>query len=428
MEEQALYRAILTAPHDDAPRLVYADWLDENADAFPAPLAKTERARAEFIRLQCEAAGAGRGGWGFTTLPTGEVTARQKRLLFLHGKKWRRAFPITLSSAPFDRGFLRPFRAVRPQEFLEQYPAPHLPIRARIPPLPVESHARRYIPEMESTFLACPLWDVHLFASDWNNDPLADRGQYGDLLTEIGRSPQLERVGWLKVSFFRTSALDFLRTGKFPNVETLVLNSGPFPAILEAVTENESFRSLRYIQFGADQELWAGGYPGLLRYVALHHNIRAANQRHVPHGEMRAVLRNILRDTPIVPAATPYTAPQWPQSLGSVSAPLPQSLGFPPDTPPGRPSGLATAFVVLFGLIALICGFMGHFGKAHPPTPRFNDVPDKIAIPPNDDEKATPRTPKTRIKPMTSPPWLSAEQKNFMGPVRPGEFGNEAKK
>jgi uncharacterized protein (TIGR02996 family) len=41
----ALFRAILEAPADDFPRLVYADWLQENG----------KPQRAEFIRLQCEA-------------------------------------------------------------------------------------------------------------------------------------------------------------------------------------------------------------------------------------------------------------------------------------------------------------------------------------------------------------------------------------
>jgi len=45
-ERAALLRTIRESPHDDAPRLVFADWLDEtgiDADA----------ARAEFIHLQC---------------------------------------------------------------------------------------------------------------------------------------------------------------------------------------------------------------------------------------------------------------------------------------------------------------------------------------------------------------------------------------
>jgi uncharacterized protein (TIGR02996 family) len=31
-DRDALYRAILISPTDDAPRLVYADWLDEHGD------------------------------------------------------------------------------------------------------------------------------------------------------------------------------------------------------------------------------------------------------------------------------------------------------------------------------------------------------------------------------------------------------------
>jgi uncharacterized protein (TIGR02996 family) len=42
----ALLARILASPEDDAPRLVYADWLDEHG----------EPARAEFIRVQCELA------------------------------------------------------------------------------------------------------------------------------------------------------------------------------------------------------------------------------------------------------------------------------------------------------------------------------------------------------------------------------------
>ncbi len=50
-QEEQLLRAIVENPDDDAVRLVYADWLEENAEAssMPSPLA-----RAEFIRLQIE--------------------------------------------------------------------------------------------------------------------------------------------------------------------------------------------------------------------------------------------------------------------------------------------------------------------------------------------------------------------------------------
>jgi uncharacterized protein (TIGR02996 family) len=45
-DDLALLAAIRAAPDDDAPRLVYADWLDEH----------DQPERAEFIRVQCELA------------------------------------------------------------------------------------------------------------------------------------------------------------------------------------------------------------------------------------------------------------------------------------------------------------------------------------------------------------------------------------
>jgi uncharacterized protein (TIGR02996 family) len=49
-DEDAFLRAITAAPHDDAPRLVYADWLDETGHAD----------RAEFLRLTCRTGASGR--------------------------------------------------------------------------------------------------------------------------------------------------------------------------------------------------------------------------------------------------------------------------------------------------------------------------------------------------------------------------------
>src|SRR4051794_6643142 len=44
--DEALWQAIIDAPEEDAPRLVYADWLEEHG----------QPERAEFIRVQCELA------------------------------------------------------------------------------------------------------------------------------------------------------------------------------------------------------------------------------------------------------------------------------------------------------------------------------------------------------------------------------------
>jgi uncharacterized protein (TIGR02996 family) len=45
-ERRAFLAAIVAAPEDDTPRLVFADWLDEHG----------EHDRAEFIRLGCQQA------------------------------------------------------------------------------------------------------------------------------------------------------------------------------------------------------------------------------------------------------------------------------------------------------------------------------------------------------------------------------------
>ena len=41
-ERDQLWRAVLAAPDDDAPRLAFADWLEDHGDA----------ARADFVRTQ----------------------------------------------------------------------------------------------------------------------------------------------------------------------------------------------------------------------------------------------------------------------------------------------------------------------------------------------------------------------------------------
>jgi uncharacterized protein (TIGR02996 family) len=58
-EEAALLKAITANPDEDTPRLVFADWLDENKpDENPSP-SSSPSARAEYIRTQCRlAAGA----------------------------------------------------------------------------------------------------------------------------------------------------------------------------------------------------------------------------------------------------------------------------------------------------------------------------------------------------------------------------------
>lgn len=94
-DADALLRAVLTAPDDDAPRLVYADWLDEHGDP----------ARAAFIRAQVELA-----------RPSTDRSRRQhlvqteQTLLRANGSDWSAWLPPWVQEREFRRGFVEAIR------------------------------------------------------------------------------------------------------------------------------------------------------------------------------------------------------------------------------------------------------------------------------------------------------------------------------
>jgi len=99
----ALHAAILAAPDDDTPRLVYADWLQEN----------DRPERAEFIRLQIAMARLMPHelvAWNMRTI---EMQASEKALLAAHGEEWLaplrakgEPFQSTVTHGQFCRGFV----------------------------------------------------------------------------------------------------------------------------------------------------------------------------------------------------------------------------------------------------------------------------------------------------------------------------------
>ncbi len=83
-------RAVLAHPDDDQPRLVYADWLDEQGDP-----------RGEFIRLQVELARHG------PAHPRHKGWMRRAAELFLqHGREWGRPLQGWVRPCRFRRGFV----------------------------------------------------------------------------------------------------------------------------------------------------------------------------------------------------------------------------------------------------------------------------------------------------------------------------------
>jgi uncharacterized protein (TIGR02996 family) len=121
--EDAFLRAIAESPDDDAPRLIYADWLDERGDP-----------RGEFIRVQCELARMPPGdppghvtradAYGFQcelTLMTPdeprspdalrrqELQAREQALLTAHAATWLGPLFSLIRTGEITRGFIAKF-------------------------------------------------------------------------------------------------------------------------------------------------------------------------------------------------------------------------------------------------------------------------------------------------------------------------------
>jgi uncharacterized protein (TIGR02996 family) len=71
---QTLTAAVIASPDDDLPRLVYADWCDENGHPE----------RAEFIRVQCALARPD----GLTADRLADLRIREQTLLEVHGESW----------------------------------------------------------------------------------------------------------------------------------------------------------------------------------------------------------------------------------------------------------------------------------------------------------------------------------------------------
>ena len=84
-------QAIVADPHNDTPRLIYADWLD----------AQGQSTRAEFIRLQCESARLRKGSPRRQALEL-----RADELLFEHESEWLGEKTEQIVRWKFRRGFL----------------------------------------------------------------------------------------------------------------------------------------------------------------------------------------------------------------------------------------------------------------------------------------------------------------------------------
>jgi len=110
----ALLAAILAQPEDDTPRLVYADWLDEQGEAE----------RGEFIRVQVAIAAMDEAGEGEIDPNDGHTCCddpcpvcasverytglrRRKQELFENGRTYKWGFPKAIHCTPFADTFAK---------------------------------------------------------------------------------------------------------------------------------------------------------------------------------------------------------------------------------------------------------------------------------------------------------------------------------
>jgi uncharacterized protein (TIGR02996 family) len=147
----AFLRDILDAPEDDVPRLVYADWLEEQGDAE----------RAEFIRVQIELARPG------PVAARAALERRERELLEAHGDEWAAPLAPLVSEWVFRRGFVDE----------------------------VHAGARAFLAETGRLFALAPLRHLRLH---WSHVLPYQRGR---LAVALADCPLLARLDTLDLSF-----------------------------------------------------------------------------------------------------------------------------------------------------------------------------------------------------------------------------------
>src|SRR5262245_37981669 len=102
---EGFLRDISSNPDDDAPRLIYADWLEDNGDLD----------RAEFIPAQVQLARV-----PAEPTPPAALVRREAELLAEHGDEWRAALPRLrdVTWRDFVRGFVEQAEVAGTRPFL----------------------------------------------------------------------------------------------------------------------------------------------------------------------------------------------------------------------------------------------------------------------------------------------------------------------
>jgi uncharacterized protein (TIGR02996 family) len=266
-DRDALFQAILYAPDDDAPRLVFADWLDENGDPD----------RAEFIRVQCRLARL-----PFYEPECATLSARADELLVRHRRAWR--VPAPALRQEFRRGFVETL-VIEPGVFFERSADLY-----RQAPIRWVLFTGR--PDMDG-------WDwdlvVPLEGLEFPGPPpgpISARAGH-----ELPRLRRLKAVGLME-------CVDFLAAVSCPRLEAVDLSDSPAaPVVLEEFCHRAELGRVRALALGAGERLTyqqrmrahgallLAAMPGLVNLRELHLNgqlIGDAGLYHLAHSPQLA--------------------------------------------------------------------------------------------------------------------------------------------
>jgi uncharacterized protein (TIGR02996 family) len=217
----AFLDAILESPDDDAPRLIYADWLDESEDEGDPP-------RAEFIRLQIDLARR-----PADDPRRAQLAARERQLLAAHGARWARPVAALTRDYEFRRGFVE---------------------RVRLEAATLLRHA-------PALFAVAPLRHLDLVLT------------HGDA-SKVAGCPHLERFTTLHLASPGgppEELVELLASPHLTNLRALRLRYLP-PAALQGLAASVHLERLEVLDLGASS-LGAGGMQAALsaRLPALRH-------------------------------------------------------------------------------------------------------------------------------------------------------------
>lgn len=202
--EQAFLQDILAHPDDDAPRLIFADWLEEQGDANSV-------ARAEFVRVQCALA-AGK----LPEQQQAELERREQQLLDEWDKEWVRPIRRLVYEWHFHRGFIDDV-AMAPRKFFtyasrlfRRAPIQHLTLPPNSPPLTgnmvvlANNEHLRGLRSLNLSYHALRSQDVRAFVVSEHLTGLASlnlsHNRIGDAgIRALAGAPLLGQVGYLSL-------------------------------------------------------------------------------------------------------------------------------------------------------------------------------------------------------------------------------------